>query len=164
MWLHHVYFRHCHCDQLNNTTWSYRNCRIHSTETLKSVTTATALYHRIGVNIASLFYTIQTPICYVGCLMIANICTYISLYIRNTAIVENKKIVGIFPPQLVNTCDLHLVKSLPYHMVNCACVLRHFKQDNFPVEDLARTTINSEHQRFTLNITDLSCENAYNSR
>ncbi len=33
---------------------------------------------------------------------------YISLYIRNTAILENKKSVCIFPHQLVNTYDLHL--------------------------------------------------------
>ncbi len=33
---------------------------------------------------------------------------YISLYIRNTAILENKKTVCIFPHQIVNTCDLHL--------------------------------------------------------
>ncbi len=32
---------------------------------------------------------------------------YISLYIRNTAILENKKSVCIFPHQVVNTCDLH---------------------------------------------------------
>ncbi len=60
------------------------------------------------------FYTIQTLVCYVGCLMTANTWTYISLYIRNTAILENKKSVCIFPHQLVNTCDLHL------HFVNYA--------------------------------------------
>ncbi len=64
--------------------------------------------HGICVNIASFFYTIETPICYVGCLMITNTWTYISLYIRNTAILENKKSVSIFPHQLVNTCDLHI--------------------------------------------------------
>ncbi len=92
------------------------------------------------------------PICYVGYLMITNICTYISLYIRNTAILQNKTLIGIFTHQLVNTCDLHLVKSLPYHMVNSACVLHHFKQENYLGEDLASTTTNSKHQRFTLNI------------
>ncbi len=51
-------------------------------------------------------------ICYIGCLMIANTWTYISLYIRNTAILQNKKSVCIFPPQFVNTCDLHLFKLL----------------------------------------------------
>ncbi len=45
------------------------------------------------------------PVC---CLMIANICTYISLYIRNTAILVNRKYVCISPHQLVNTCDFHL--------------------------------------------------------
>ncbi len=76
------------------------------------------------------------PICCVGCFMIPNICTYISLCIRNMAISVNKKLVCISPHQLVNTCDLHLVKSLSSHVVNCACVLRHFKQEISPVEDL----------------------------
>ncbi len=53
-------------------------------------------------------------ICYVGCLMIANTWTYISLYIRNTAILENKKSVCIFQHQLVNTCDFHLFRLLKY--------------------------------------------------
>ncbi len=56
-----------------------------------------------------IFYTIHTPVCCVGCLMIANICTYISLYISNTAILVNKKLVCISQHQLVNTCELHLV-------------------------------------------------------
>ncbi len=34
-----------------------------------------------------------------------------SLYIRNIAILENKKSVCIFLHQLVNTCDLHLLKG-----------------------------------------------------
>ncbi len=33
---------------------------------------------------------------------------YISLYLRNTAILENKKNVCIFSHQLVNTCNLHI--------------------------------------------------------
>ncbi len=37
-----------------------------------------------------IFNSIQMPICYVGCLVIANTWTYISIYIRNTAILENK--------------------------------------------------------------------------
>ncbi len=57
------------------------------------------------------FYTIQTPICYVGCLMIANTWTYISLYIRNTAILQYNKSVYIFPHQRVNSCDLQLHTS-----------------------------------------------------
>ncbi len=57
-----------------------------------------------------IFYTIHTPVCCVGCLMITNIWTYISLYIRNTAILVNKILVCICLHQLVNTCDLHLVK------------------------------------------------------
>ncbi len=55
-----------------------------------------------------IFNSIQMPICYVGCLMIANTWTYISIYIRNTAILENNKSVCIFRHQRVNTCDLHL--------------------------------------------------------
>ncbi len=55
-----------------------------------------------------IFYTIQTSICCIHCLIIANICTYISLYIKNTAISVNKKLLCISPHQLVNTCDLHL--------------------------------------------------------
>ncbi len=68
--------------------------------------------HRIWVNIVSFLNTIQMPICYVGCLIIANTWIYISIYIRNTAILENKKSVCIFPHQLVNTCDLHLFSLL----------------------------------------------------
>ncbi len=41
--------------------------------------------------------------------MIANTWTYISLYVRNTAILQNNKSVYIFPHQRVNTGDLHLV-------------------------------------------------------
>ncbi len=54
------------------------------------------------------FYTIQSPICHVDCLMIANTWIYISLYLRNTAILENKKTVCIFLHQLVNICELHI--------------------------------------------------------
>ncbi len=39
-----------------------------------------------------------------------NICIYISLYIRNTTILVNKTFVCSCTHQLVNTCDLHLVK------------------------------------------------------
>ncbi len=80
------------------TTW-YGHCHL---------VCGAALKHGIWGNIALFFYTIQTPIRYVGCLMIANTWTYNSLYFRNTAIFENKKSVCIFPHPLVNTCDLHL--------------------------------------------------------
>ncbi len=95
-----------------------------------------------GVSTAH-FYTIQTSICCMDCLVIANICTYISIYIRNTAISVNK-IVCISQHQLVNTCDLHLAlyMSIP----------RGLKQEISLVEDLASTTTTSKHQRFTLNI------------
>ncbi len=62
--------------------------------------------HGIWVNIASFVYTIQNPICYVGCLMIANICTYISLYNMNMATSVNKKLVCI----PTSTCE-HLWPS-----------------------------------------------------
>ncbi len=90
-----VSFEHRHCDWLNHTTWFHSNRYNHSS----------ALKHGIWVNIASFLCTIQTPICYVGCLMIANTWTDIFLYIRNTAILENNKSVCIFLHQLVNTCD-----------------------------------------------------------
>ncbi len=61
-----------------------------------------------------IFYTIQTSIWCIDCIVNANICTYISLYIRNTAISVNKIFVCIYPHQLVNTCDLHLEL---YHVV-----------------------------------------------
>ncbi len=57
---------------------------------------------------------------------------------------SKQKIVCISPHQLVNTCDLHLVL---YMAIPCG-----FKQEYFPVEDLASTTTTSKHQRFTLNI------------
>ncbi len=50
------------------------------------------------------------PVCYVGCLMIANISSYTSLITWNTTILECKKLVCIFLHQIVNTGDLHLVK------------------------------------------------------
>ncbi len=60
-------------------------------------------------NIVLFLNTIQMPICYVR--LFDNhkyMDIYISLYVRNTAILENKKSVCIFPHQLVNTSDLHL--------------------------------------------------------
>ncbi len=47
--------------------------------------------------------------------MIANTWTYISLYVKNSAILENKKSVCIFLHGLVNTCDLH-----PFRLLKCA--------------------------------------------
>ncbi len=61
------------------------------------------------------FYTIQTQICSVGCLMIANTWTYISLYFRNIAILENKQKSLYFSTP---TCE-HLWPS-PSNLVNCA--------------------------------------------
>ncbi len=117
------YLRHCNCDWLNHTTWSNGNCwpsplyttwygRCHFVSSgpgyvwlakpynVVLLKASAARKHGIWVNIAPFFYTIQMPICYVGCLIIANTWTYISLYLRNTAILEN-------------TCDLHI-------LVNCA--------------------------------------------
>ncbi len=68
--------------------------------------------HGNWLNVASFFYIMQMPICYVVCLIIANTWIYISLYLRNTVILENKKTVWIFSHQLVNTCDLHLFRLL----------------------------------------------------
>ncbi len=71
-----------------------------------------ALSHGILVHIVSFLNTIQMPICYAHYLMIANTWIYISLYIRNTAILEKKNSVCIFPHHLGNTCDLHFVRLL----------------------------------------------------
>ncbi len=86
------------CDWLNHITWFHSNRALHW-----SMESESMLLH--------FFYTIQTSIWYVGCLMIANTWIYISLYLKNTAILENKKSVSIFPHQLVNTCDLHIHTS-----------------------------------------------------
>ncbi len=132
------YLHHCHCDWLNHTTWSKRNCWPSPFYTMwygcwhlvsgrpcyvwfaepyhvVPLESSAALMHGILVNIGSFFNTIQTPICYVGCLMIANTWIYISLYIRNTAILENKNSVCIFPHHLLNTCDCYL-----YRLLKCA--------------------------------------------
>ncbi len=102
-----------------------------------------------------IFYTIEMSICCIDCLVIANICTYICLYIRKTAILVNKKLVCISPHQLVNICDLHLALYI--------AIPHGFKQEISPVEDLVSTTTTSKHQRFTSNIV-LSCENAHKWR
>ncbi len=34
-------------------------------------------------------------------------------------------------------CYVYFRHTLPYHMVNCTCILHYFKQEVFPVEDLA---------------------------
>ncbi len=104
-------------DWQNHNMWSHRNCRTHSTETLELVNTQppppplpcsmeyeTILFH--------FFYAINTSICYVGCLMITNTWTNISLYITNTPILEKKISVCIFSHQLVNTCDFYLFRLL----------------------------------------------------
>ncbi len=149
------YIRHCECfeysrcDWLNHTTWSHGNCRTHRTKTPKLVNTQPVPRSMEFETILLHYYTIQTSICCIDCLVIANICTYISLYIRNTAISLNKKFVCISLHQLVNTCDLHLAFYID--------IPRGFKQEISPVEDLVNTTT-SKHQRFTLNIVS-SCEN-----
>ncbi len=123
------YLLHCHCNWLNHTTWSNRNCRTQHGDTQVGKHTAAPPPPPWNFRkYCFIFYTIQVSVCCVGCLMIANKCTYISLYIRNTAISVNKQLVCISPHQFVNTCDLHLIKSLSYHVVNCSCILRHFEQ------------------------------------
>ncbi len=109
------YLRHCHCDWLNDTTWSHGNCR-HVTFVYHVVWALPSHFRRtrlcvIGWTIPSDSTQIECcpkAICYVGCLMIANTWTYISLYLRNNAILENKKTICTFLHQLVSTCDLHL--------------------------------------------------------
>ncbi len=66
----------------------------------------------------------RRQICYVGCWMIANSWTYISLYIKNTAILEDKKIYLYFS---ASTCE-HLWLS-PSHLVNCAKCLHDPSKD-----------------------------------
>ncbi len=63
----------------------------------------------IWVNIVSFLSTIQMSICYVVCLIITNTWIHISLYIRNTAILENNKISLNLS---TSTCDLHLFRLL----------------------------------------------------
>ncbi len=127
-WTPPSYLRHCNCDWLNDTMLSNRSCRriprgmvrchlvssgpgyvwlVEPYHVVPLESSATPK-HGIWVHVASYFYTIQWPICYLGCLMIANTWIYIFLYLRNTAILENKKTVCIFLYQYVNTCDLHL--------------------------------------------------------
>ncbi len=111
--------------------------------------------HGIWDNIASFFTQYRCQYA-VYCLMVANICTYISLYIRNMAILVNKKLVCISLHQLLNTCDLHLALYMAIPL--------GFKQEISPIEDLTSTTTTTfKHQRFTLNIV-LSCENAHKLR
>ncbi len=85
-------------DWLNHTMWFHSNRALPWSMEFDSM-----LLH--------FFYIMQTPICYVGCLIIANTWIYISIYLRNTVILENKKTVCIFSHQLVNTCDLHIHTS-----------------------------------------------------
>ncbi len=87
------------CDWLNHTTWFHYNQALPCSMEFESM-----LLH--------FFYIIQSPICYVGCLMIAITWIYIFLYLRNTAILENKKSLYF----LVSTCE-HLWPS-PSHLVN----------------------------------------------
>ncbi len=83
------YLCHCNCDWLNHTTWSNGNYRPYTmwygcchlvsngpgyVDWLKHTTwfhsnQALPRSMEFEVNIASFFFTIQTPICYVGCLL-----------------------------------------------------------------------------------------------
>ncbi len=106
------YLRHCHClhyDWLNHTTWSHRNCWTHCTETLELVNTQ-LLPRSMEFETILLHFLHNTD----ASMMIANICTYISLYIRNMAIYINK--LSLYFP--TSTCE-HLWPS-PSHLVNCA--------------------------------------------
>ncbi len=126
-----ILLRHCNCDWLNHTTWSEGNCQRIPLGMVAAILfpedhvmcdwlNHTTWFHSNRVLPWSMefeamlllfFNTIQSPVCYVGCLMIANTWIYISLYFRNTAILENKKTVCIFSHQRVNNCDLHLHTS-----------------------------------------------------
>ncbi len=66
------------CDWLNHITWFHSNQALPRSMEFESI-------------LLNFFYIIQSPICYVGCLMIANTWIYIFLYLKNTAILENKK-------------------------------------------------------------------------
>ncbi len=110
-WWAPPYLRHCNCYWLNNTTWSNGNglyipcgmvaailfpedqvvcdwlnhtTSFHSNRELSwSMEFESMLLH--------CFYTIQSPICYVGFLTIANTWIYIFLHLRNTFLLENKR-------------------------------------------------------------------------
>ncbi len=79
------YLRQCHClhyDWLNHITWKLPNTAwrqsswlIHSRSPLEFKTILLQFVHHTDANML-----------HVGCLIIANICTYIFLYIRNSAI------------------------------------------------------------------------------
>ncbi len=90
------------CDWLNHTMWFHSNRALLRSMAFESIC---LIY----------FFTIQSPIYYVGCLMIANTWIYISLYLRNTAILENKKTFFYF---LASACE-HLLPS-DSRLVNCA--------------------------------------------
>ncbi len=77
-WLPSFYLCHCNCDWLNHSTWFHSNRALPRSMEFESMS-------------LHLFYTLQTPISYVGCLMITNTWRYICLYFRNTAILVNKK-------------------------------------------------------------------------
>ncbi len=88
------------CDWLNHTMWFHSNPALPRSMEFESI-----LFH---------FWT-QYSRQYAICRLFDNrkyMDIYISLYIRNTAILENKKSVCIFPHQLVNSCDLHLFRLL----------------------------------------------------
>ncbi len=111
------HFEHRRCDWLNHTMWylvsvSIRLCAIGWTIPRGSTRIERCPEAwNFDSMLLHFFYIMQMPICYEGCLIIANTWIYISLYLRNTVILENKKIVCIFPHQLVNSCDLHQVRN-----------------------------------------------------
>ncbi len=125
------YLLHCHYDWLNNTMWSNGKCCIpcgmvaailfqvdqvmcewlnhtmwfHSNRALpRSMEFQSMLIHFFTQYRANMLCRLFDDRKYMDI-------WYISLYLRNTAILENKKIVCIFSHQLVNTCDLHIHTS-----------------------------------------------------
>ncbi len=74
-----------------------------------------ALLHAIWVNIASLFYTILMPICYVVYLMIANTWTYISLYIHQEYCYLGKQKISLY----FSASTFEYLWPSHSHLINC---------------------------------------------
>ncbi len=139
MWMdegrHYESFEHRCCNWLNHTTWFHGNCRTHSTEILESISPQRCpeawnlsqyyliVLHNIDANMLCRLFDDRK---------------YMYIYLpihQEYGYLGKPKICLYFLHQLVNTCDLHLVNSLQYHVVNSACILCHFKQEISPVED-----------------------------
>ncbi len=87
------------CDWLNHTTWFHLNPALPWSMEFESI-----LFHFLTQYDANILCRLFDDHKYMD--------IYISLYITNTAILENKKSVCIFPQQPVNNCDLHIFRLL----------------------------------------------------